>query len=133
MTGEVFFGYLKGTGIDLVSVQEMKELNERTKNSFVKNTFSSREKEEAEAASNPWEYYAGRFAVKEAVFKAVAPFLGKESFDFRIVETWKEPDGSPVFHLNEGMEKVLKRAGVTRVSVSISHDSGFAIAIALAE
>lgn len=123
--------YPVGIGTDIASVCEIERLCNDTKGAFVEKTFTEREKSEADTAK-PYSYYGKRFAAKEAVFKAVAPLLGDEKFDFRIVETLKRPDGSPYININEKLRAVMDRAGVSDIMISLSEDGGFALAFAVA-
>lgn len=119
-----------GVGIDLVSVRIFERQLSIHKEIFLNHTFSTQEREDAAAAVHESCFYAGRFAVKEAVFKAVAPLLPEKSFDFRVVETKRQPDGSPRVFVNEQFQKVMERAGISDVLISISNEDGFVIAMA---
>ncbi|MDR1284847.1 MAG: holo-ACP synthase [Campylobacteraceae bacterium] len=72
---------------------------------------------------------AGFFAAKEAVSKALGLGISKECgfFDIKI---YKLPNGAPSFTLSSRLVKFYK---ITSLSLSISHDGGFAIAIAVIE
>lgn len=119
-----------GVGIDLVSISEIKDLDERTKGAFVKQTYSDAEKEDAKTASNYYEFLSGRFAVKEAVYKAICGSFKDINFDFRKVETKRMPNGAPKFIQNVELLKILKTIGATDVKISISNQGDMAIAIA---
>ena len=119
-----------GVGIDLVSISEIKDLDGRTKGAFVKQTYSDIEKEDAKTASNYYEFLAGRFAVKEAVYKAICGSFTDINFDFRKVETKRMSNGAPKFIQNEELLKILKTVGATDVKISISNQGDLAIAIA---
>lgn len=119
-----------GVGIDLVSISEIKELDERTKGAFVKKTYTKRELEDALKASNYYEFLAGRFAVKEAVYKAICGSFPDIDFDFRIVETIKLKNGAPRFNADDQLLKILRTIGATDIKVSISNQDDYAIAIA---
>ena len=69
---------ISGTGIDLVSISEIEELDKRTRGAFVERTFSDMEKAEADHSPDRYSFLAGRFAVKEAAFKAVAHLTPKK-------------------------------------------------------
>lgn len=118
-----------GIGIDLVKIDEINDLDQRTGGSFVKQTFTEGEKTEAGKRPDPYEYLAGRYAVKEAVFKAIVSRCSAP-FDFRIVETADDGTGKPFLVMNPGFRKICSEADVSRIFISISHDAGFAIAIA---
>lgn len=119
-----------GVGIDLVSISEIRDLDEKTKGAFVQRTFTDKEKEDAVGASNYYEFLAGRFAVKEAVFKAINGSFPDTDFDFRQVETVKLSNGAPKFNANIKLLKILNDIGAKDVLVSISNQGDFAIAIA---
>lgn len=122
---------VKGVGIDLVYIPQIREFMEKP--SFVKRTFTSAEQAEGMKRYCPEEYFAGRFAVKEAVFKAIANLTEKKGFDFRIVETMNLADGKPVIIINEKLQDLMNEAGVDELLVSISADQDYATAIVIAQ
>ena len=119
---------ISGVGVDLVSISEIAELDKRTHGAFVERTFSDMEKTEAKQASDRYSFLAGRFAVKEAVFKAIAHLTPEKSFDFRIIETKRNIDGSPEIAVNDALAAVLRSAAVTKLLVSITNHDGLALA-----
>lgn len=121
-----------GIGVDMVEIAEIRALDARTGGAFVKRTFTGREQAEAKCAPDCWSYLAGRFAAKEAVFKAMAPLVPERTFDFRIVETLREPDGSPQVQIGDALREVMERAQVSRLLVSVTNEGGFAFAFAAA-
>ena len=119
-----------GVGIDLVCVSELKALDERLNGVFVRHTFTEKEQAEAADAPDVWVYLAGRFAVKEAVFKALAHLTPEKTFDFRKVETLSAPDGSPHVSLTPPLTDWMRSAGADQVLVSISNEGDYALALA---
>jgi phosphopantetheine--protein transferase-like protein len=122
-----------GIGIDLVEIKELKRLVEDVGEAFVVKTFTERERKASEKAKNPSEYLASRFAVKEAVFKALAPLTEEKTFDFRKVETLCNEDGSPYIHLTPALKKMAEEAGVKNLLVSLTHEGDYAGAFVIAE
>lgn len=118
-----------GIGIDLVRISALRELDQRMNGVFVSRTFSERERAEAEESADKWTYLAGRFAAKEAVFKATAHLLPEKTFDFRIVETLRAPDGCPYVVSSDPMKAILGKAGIASLLISISNEEDFAIAL----
>ncbi len=114
----------------MVKISELRDLDQRTKGAFVRRSFTDIEREDAKSAQDPYVFYAGRFAVKEAVFKAVAHLADEKAFDFRIVETKRLSDGRPQVVLEGGLKEFLKKAGVDDILISISNEGEYAIAIA---
>ena len=120
-----------GVGIDLVSISEIKDLDECTKGAFAQKTFSQKELELAQKANDYYEFLAGRFAAKEAVYKAFCGSFPNVDFDFRhAVETIKLENGAPKCIPNEELRKIMADIGATDIKVSISNQNDFAIAIA---
>lgn len=117
-----------GIGVDMVCISEFQALDERLKGVLVRRTFTEAEQLEAKSAADRWTYLAGRFAVKEAVFKALAQHTPEKAFDFRIVETLSHEDGSPHVTLTKDLKAVMASAGVSRLLVSVSNEADFAIA-----
>jgi len=118
-----------GIGIDLVSVRQLQEMERRTKGAFSARTFTPRELEEADRAQDRWVYLAGRFAAKEAVFKAVAHLLKEKCFDFRLVQTLSGEDGSPSVVCDGALRSILDRGNVSSLLISISNEEDYAVAI----
>lgn len=118
-----------GVGIDLVRVSTLRELDERMQGVFVKKTFTLREQALAESRSDKWVFLAGRFAAKEAVFKATAHLLPEKTYDFRQVETLRAEDGSPYVVCGESLRDILSRAGVGSLLISITNEDDYAMAL----
>ncbi len=123
-------GNRKGVGIDLVSIREIRELDERTKGAFFEKTFGQRERQEAEKASDKYEYLAGRFAVKEAVYKAVCSVEDGINFDFRMVETVRQRNGAPKVLLTDELQAVMDAAQIQKILISITNQGDMAMAVA---
>lgn len=124
---------IRGIGIDTVSISEIEALFKRLRPQTLAKIFSDAEMTEANVSMRPAEYLAARFAVKEAVFKAVAHLLESRHFDLRIVETLHDGDGSPCLSLTPAMKRILHDAGVERVHISVTTEGDIATAFAVAE
>lgn len=122
-----------GIGMDLTEVKEVKRLAEEVGEAFVSKTFSKMEQKNFKNAAEPWEYLASRFAVKEAVFKALAHLTKDKTFDFRIVETWNHEDGSPYVKITPVLKGLMEEAGVKKLLVSVTHEKDYAGAFVIAE
>lgn len=124
---------IRGVGIDMVEVATVKRLTRNP--SFVTRTFTEEERIEAERAGDPSQYFAGRFAVKEAAFKATAAACSSASdiFDLRQFSCLKGADGAPRVVPDEAVSAVLEAAGWEDLLVSLTHEGGWAIAIVMAQ
>ena len=125
---------IRGIGVDLVSISEMERLLnlDTAKGAFERRTFTKAEQDIASKHHNQVEYYATRFASKEAVTKAVAPLGPKPGYDLRIVETLNREDGSPYINITEPLESILREIQVDTLHVSITTEGDFAMAFVVA-
>ena len=123
-----------GIGVDLCSVSRIEKIMEREgpDGPFFRRAFTPAEQAEGESRHNRAEFYAARFAVKEAVYKAVAPQTAG-GFDLRIVESLHHEDGSPYVHVNDVLAPILQEAGIRTLHLSVTTESSFAQAFVIAE
>ncbi|MET9723554.1 holo-ACP synthase [Streptomyces zaomyceticus] len=73
---------------------------------------------------------AGRLAAKEAVFKLLGA-VGRP-VPWQGIEVLRGPGGRPGVRLSGRAAELARDAGLGPIDVSISHDAGFAIAVAAA-
>lgn len=123
---------VKGIGIDSVDIEEMRRLCLDLEGSFVRRVFTAAERVEAIERHDPVQVFAGKFAAKEATFKALAQHT-EEGFDLRIIETLEDASGAPHITLTGPIAPILQQAGVTELLVSITNERGLATAIVLAQ
>ncbi len=110
-------------GIDIVNLQRFEKfLNSHKEKALNKFLCESEIK-----LANSTQSYAGFFAAKEAISKALKTGIGKEC-SFRDIRLHKDANGAPFFTLSN---KIVKKYQIIQTSLSISHDSGFAIAVAI--
>jgi holo-[acyl-carrier protein] synthase len=126
MTGQVI-----GTGVDLVENDRVRDLIERWGERFRDRVFLPSEQAYCEGKATPWLYYAGRFAVKEAVSKAFGTGIGP-ALSWLDIEVVRNPDsGAPSVVLSAHGQRLAGERGVERVLISLSHTRHFAVAHAL--
>ncbi|CAA6823654.1 MAG: Holo-[acyl-carrier protein] synthase (EC, partial [uncultured Sulfurovum sp.] len=82
---------------------------------------------EEQALSQKANSLAGYWAAKEAIAKALGCGIGAE-LSFHDITIYKDAKGAPHFRLSERAKKIHK---MKSSSLSIAHDGGFAIAIAI--
>lgn len=121
-----------GIGIDIVDIERVGRLLERFGERFVRRVFTDAEELYANKSIRPAERLAGRFAVKEAVMKAIG--TGKsQGILWRDVETVRGPLGRPEVILHGRADKYMKMLKGEKVHVSITHDGGKAAAFVIIE
>ena len=112
-------------GTDIVSVSRIEKILQQYSDRFKKHVFTDKEKSYCDLKSNPAIHYAGRFAAKEAVKKALYSSSIINSIDFADIEIISNVSGAPEVKLStQNLKNVF-------VKVSISHIDELAIAFAL--
>ena len=124
---------VKGIGVDTVSVNRIRAVMERHDKTALKRLFTEAELAASENKNDPAEYLAARFAVKEAVYKAVAGLTQKGDFDMRLVSSLNERDGRPYVVITDDLKRVLDEAGVSVLHLSITTEASLATAFVVAE
>jgi holo-[acyl-carrier protein] synthase len=115
------------TGIDLVEIRRLVELRPEIRQRFLERVFTPLELEQAGKAPAS---LAGRFAVKEAVAKALGTGIGV--LGWRNIEVERGAAGEPILHLYNAAQVEADRQGLTTWSISISHTRELAVAVAVA-
>lgn len=118
-----------GMGVDIVEVERWRAV-ERRRARLLPRLFTPDERGMAPGPRADAQYYAGRFAAKEAVLKALG--TGLRSGCWHDVEVGRDGLGRPVVRLRGGLAERARALGVGRVLVSISHTRHYAVASAIA-
>jgi holo-[acyl-carrier protein] synthase len=123
---------IAGIGVDIVDVTRIQAMLDRYGERFLRRVYTETESAYAMRGANRAERLAGRFAVKEAVMKALG--TGKsQGILWRDVETIRGRLGKPDVRLHGQAVKWLKIRGFGAVHASISHDGGKAMAFVIIE
>ncbi len=124
-------------GTDIIEVERIKKAILENPN-FKTNIFSKKEIEEIEKCSNDdvrYQRYAGRFASKEAIYKAISKFTVESDYSPKFLDVEIENDvefkGRPKVNvLSKSLEEVFVRYKI-KIDLSISHVRENAIAMAV--
>lgn len=121
-----------GLGSDLVRIAKVQGLIERRGERALKRLFTAHEREYCERERDSFSSYAGRFAVKEAVMKVLGTGwnFGVRWVDIEVV---RKKGQAPEVRLHNRAQEVAEKKGIRRVHITITHDSGWAVAVAVAE
>jgi holo-[acyl-carrier protein] synthase len=110
-----------GTGVDITEVRRLRQAVEKWGDAFLRRVFNQDELETAKKRVSLYQHLAGRFAAKEAVFKA----LGDNDLGWKDVVIFNDNKGRPFC-------KILKKSGrKVNVQISISHVKNYATALAI--
>jgi holo-[acyl-carrier protein] synthase len=118
---------VEGIGIDIVEVRRVREAVERWGERFLGRVFTQEEVDYCLGRRQGYGSLAGRFAVKEAVFKAIGTGW-KRGVTWRDVEVVRKPGERPEVRLSGEVKKIVKDGCVL---ISISHTREHAIAVAV--
>ena len=110
-----------GTGVDITEVRRLKQAVQKWQDSFLNRIFTDTELKNAKTRGSRYQHLAGRFAAKEAVFKA----LGDRNLNWKDVEILNDKEGRPICKIMNGKGKKVN------VHISISHVKDYAVANAI--
>jgi holo-[acyl-carrier protein] synthase len=123
---------LKGHGIDIVPVIRIREMIEQYGPRFLDRVYTSGEQRYCELSlKRRFEHYAGRFAAKEAILKALGTGW-RDGIAWTDAEVVVEPSGRPTVKLHNHALEIAEREGIRSWSLSISHTGEQAAASAIA-
>ena len=112
-------------GTDIIEIDRVKESIEELGEKFIKRVFTDKEIEYCESRKGQkYQHYAGRFAAKEAAFKAISKILDNKYYvcwkDFEIID---DEQGRPYLNLYN-----VNTKDIESIDISISHCKLYATA-----
>ncbi len=120
-------------GSDLCQVSRIADVLERRAEGFCARIYSDAERAYCDARPRTRAtHYAGRFAVKEAVMKALGTGW-REGVRWVDIETTREPGQAPELHLHGRTRELAAARGIARWHITITHDADLAAAFVVAE
>ena len=120
---------IEGIGIDIVEIPRFQRTIDAWGDLFLRKIFTEKELRYAQSKRHHTQHIAARFAVKEAVAKALAKGWGG-GFRWKDVEVENNDAGKPSVVLYGELRELLRKRNV---QVSISHSDNVVIAFALIE
>ena len=113
-------------GVDLIEIARVRRALDRHGDGFRERCFTAEERRYCDSRANPAQHYAGRFAAKEAVGKALG--VGVHC-------TWKEIEVAgrpkPGVRLAGRTALAAERLGAGRIELSMTHSKELAAAVAV--
>ncbi len=117
-----------GLGVDICEIARMERALARHPR-MRERVFTPEEIAYCEARARPAESYAGRFAAREAVIKALGGYRGRRWQDISVA---RSSSGAPRVLLQGNAKRRADALGVTEVLVTFTHERTHAVAFALA-
>lgn len=119
-----------GIGIDIIEVARVSGVRARHGDRFLRRIYSPEEIETIRG--NAEQYFAARFAAKEAMFKALGTGWNQ---GVRWVDVWVAnlDSGQPIVHIAGGALARALELGATHSYISITHTAEYAAAQVILE
>jgi holo-[acyl-carrier protein] synthase len=117
-----------GLGVDICEIARMERALARHA-TMRERVFTPEERAYCDSKARPGESYAGRFAAREAVIKALGGYRGKRWQDISVT---RAPSGAPAIRLDGNAKLRADRLGIDRVLVTFTHERTHAVAFAIA-
>lgn len=120
---------IDGIGVDIVELKRFQDALDSWGEHFLNKIFTERELSYSKSKVYKVQHLAARFAVKEAVAKAISKGWSG-GFRWQDVEVENDDAGKPSVILYGQMKEILKDR---RVFISISHSDNVVVAVAIIE
>ena len=110
---------IKGIGTDIIEVARIKNSIRRFGKSFLNHILTKEEITRAKDFKSPYQHYAGRFAAKEAIYKA----WGDPKLSWQDICISNDKQGRP--------QCLIRKKKAPKLLLSISHCKTYATAVAV--
>ena len=120
-----------GIGTDIVECARIGDMIEKHDDTFIEKVFTSGEINYCGPRKSAVQHYAGRWAAKEAILKAIGTGWSK-GIKWTDIEVINRMGGKPYVKLNGKAIEVCADRGIDDILITISHCRLFATAFATA-
>jgi holo-[acyl-carrier protein] synthase len=120
-----------GIGTDIVECLRIGRMIERHGELFLHRVYTDREIRYCQQRRRAVEHFAGRWAAKEAILKALGSGW-RRGLDWTDIEIRHDDEGKPQVHLGGGVRDLAQSLRVHDILASISHCRAYAVGHALA-
>ncbi len=117
-----------GLGVDICEIDRMERALARHP-TLRERVFTAEERAYCDSRARPAESYAGRFAAREAVIKAMGGYRGR---GWQEISVTRSPSGAPAIRLEGNAKARADLLGISEVLVSFTHERSSAVAFAIA-
>ena len=118
---------INGVGIDLIEIDRIEKSISDHRDHFLNRCFTPNERAYCEQYKNNAPRFAGRFAAKEAISKALGCGFG-DKLSWHDIEILPDESGKPTVITSK---KFIQNFGAIAIKLSISHSTTHATAIAI--
>ena len=117
-----------GNGVDIVENKRIK--NSLKNKNFINRIFTKNEIIQSKKINNKTNYYAKRFAAKEAFVKALGEGF-RNNINFTDIDVTNDKKGKPIISISRNIKNFLKKKfklGKYRIFLSLSDERNHSIA-----
>lgn len=118
---------MKGLGTDIIEIKRIKKTIQRLGKRFLDRIFTPEEQNYCCTFSDPVPHYAGRFAAKEAIVKALGTGF-QTDITWQEIEILNDKQGKPHVYLSQRLQELFPQG---QIFLSISHCKEYATAVAI--
>lgn len=118
---------IHGLGNDIIEIKRIKKALDCHGQSIIDKLFTEKEQKYCLKFKKAHVHFAGRFAAKEAIAKALGTGIGSK-LNWREIEILPDSTGKPIVHLSK---KAKEEFNDPKILLSISHCENYALATAI--
>ena len=118
-------------GIDVIEIDRVGEVLARILERFLARVYTPEEIQYCQRRKQATQHFAGRWAAKEAILKALGTGW-RRGISWRDIDVRNEPSGKPTVAVRGGAKDVIEQLGIAEIQISISHCRSHATAFAIA-
>jgi len=123
--------HILGIGTDITECLRVARMIERHGELFINRVYTPEEIRYCQRRKQATQHFAGRWAAKEAVLKALGTGWRK-GISWRDIEIRSRRGGRPVVAVRGAVKELVEQSGAAEILVSISHCHTHAVAYAIA-
>jgi len=120
-----------GLGTDIIEIVRIGRIIERHGELFLNRVYTDAETRYCQRRKQCYEHFAGRWAAKESVAKALGTGFVR-GVNWRDIEVCSEKSGQPRIVLRGGAREFAEGRGIQEILITISHCRTYATATAIA-
>lgn len=120
-----------GLGNDIIEVPRIGKMIEQHGETFLRRVYTDREIRYCQARKHAIEHFAGRWAAKEAILKAIGTGWAR-GICWTDMEIRRDPTHGPKVLVRGGARDASIQRGIDEIMITISHCRTYAAATALA-
>lgn len=120
-----------GIGTDIIECPRIGKMIEQHGELFLRRVYTDREIRYCQARKHAIEHFAGRWAAKEAILKAIGTGWTR-GIAWTDLEVRNQTGGAPRVLVCGGAKEAAREQGIANILISISHCRTYATAYALA-